>query len=171
MVTKLNLYKGKELLTSGEKQGDKSTVTITGLSSNTTYPKGTYQVAFENESGESDKVDVPEFKTKAVGVVSVSLDKNTLELETGQTSTLAATVSPDEADNKNVSFTSNNEGVVTVDNSGNVVAVGPGTATITVTSEDGNKQATCEVTVKNPVPEAPKNVTVEPSETTADIIV
>lgn len=171
MATKLNLYKGNELLTSGEKQGDKATVTITGLNSNTTYSKGTYQVAFENESGESAKVAVPEFKTKAVGVVSVSLNKSTLELETEQTDTLTATVSPNEADNKNVSFSSDNEDVATVDDSGSVLAISPGTATITVTSEDGNKQATCEVTVKNPIPEAPENVTVEPSETTADIIV
>lgn len=171
MATKLNLYKGNELLTSGEKQGDKATVTITGLNSNTTYSKGTYQVAFENESGESAKVAVPEFKTKAVGVVSVSLNKSTLELETEQTDTLTVTVSPNEADNKNVSFSSDNEDVATVDDSGSVLAISPGTATITVTSEDGNKQATCEVTVKNPIPEAPENVTVEPSETTADIIV
>lgn len=171
MATKLNLYKGNELLTSGEKQGDKATVTITGLNSNMTYSKGTYQVAFENESGESAKVAVPEFKTKAVGVVSVSLNKSTLELETEQTDTLTVTVSPNEADNKNVSFSSDNEDVATVDDSGSVLAISPGTATITVTSEDGNKQATCEVTVKNPIPEAPENVTVEPSETTADIIV
>lgn len=171
MATKLNLYKGNELLTSGEKQGEKATVTITGLNSNTTYSKGTYQVAFENESGESAKVAVPEFKTKAVGVVSVSLNKSTLELETEQTDTLTVTVSPNEADNKNVSFSSDNEDVATVDDSGSVLAISPGTATITVTSEDGNKQATCEVTVKNPIPEAPENVTVEPSETTADIIV
>lgn len=171
MVEKLNLYKGEELLTSEEKQGDKASVTITGLDSNTTYPKGTYQVAFENETGESDKVDVPEFKTKSVGVVSVSLDKDTLELETEQTDILTASVSPNEADNKNVSFTSSNEDVVTVDDSGSVLAISPGTATITVTSEEGNKQDTCEVTVKDPIPEAPEDVTVEPSETTADIIV
>lgn len=171
MTNTINLYKGEELITKEEKGKDKGKVTITNLESNTTYPKGTYQVSFENETGESAKVDVPEFKTKSVGVVSVSLDKNTLELETEQTDTLTVSVSPNEADNKNVSFTSDNEDVVTVDDSGSVLAISPGTATITVTSEDGNKQATCEVTVKDPIPDAPEDVTVEPSETTADIIV
>lgn len=171
MVEKLNLYKGEELLTSEEKQGDIASVTISDLDSNTTYPKGTYQVAFENESGESAKVDVPEFKTKAVGVVSISLDNTTLSLETEGTGQLKVTVNPADADNTNVTFSSSDESVATVDNTGSILAIGVGTATITATSEDGNKTATCEVTVQDPIPDAPENVTVEPSETTADIII
>ncbi|AVR55604.1 major tail protein [Staphylococcus phage phiSA_BS2] len=171
MVEKLNLYKGEELITSEEKQGDIASVTISDLDSNTSYPKGTYQVAFENESGESDKVDVPEFKTKSVGVVSISLDNSTLSLETEGTGQLNVTVNPSDADNTNVTFSSSDESVATVDNTGSVLAIGAGTATITATSEDGNKTATCEVTVQDPIPDPPENVTVEPSETTADIIV
>lgn len=171
MADKLNLYKGNELVKSEEKSEGKTTITITGLESNTKYPKGTYQVAFSNESGESDKVDVPEFQTKAVGVTSVTLDKETLNLDTEATDVLTATVSPEDADNKNVTFESSDDNVATVDESGNVLGVSPGTATITVTTEDGKQQATCEVTVKDPIPEAPENVTVEPSETTADISV
>lgn len=171
MADKLNLYKGEELLASEEKKGDKATVEITGLTSNTDYAKGTYQVSFENETGESDKVDVPAFKTKSVGVVNISLNNNTLSLETEETAQLSVSVSPENADNKNVTFSSSDEDVVSVDNTGNVLAIGAGTATVTATSEDGNKQATCEVTVQDPIPEAPENVTVEPSETTADIIV
>lgn len=171
MAEKLNLYKGEELIATEEKTGDKATVQITGLESNTEYKKGTYQVSFENESGESDKVDVPAFKTKAVGVANITLDNNSLSLETEGTAQLNVTVSPENADNKNVTFESSDEDVVTVDNTGNVLAIGAGTATVTATSEDGNKQATCEVTVQDPIPDAPEDVTVEPSETTADIIV
>ena len=147
MVEKLNLYKGEELLTSGEKQGDKATVTITGLDSNTTYPKGTYQVAFENESGESDKVDVPEFKTKPINVTGVTLDKSTLSLEEGATGNLVATVAPSTASDKTVTFASSDEAIATVDNKGKVTAVKAGNADITVTTKDGNKTAKCNLTV------------------------
>ena len=151
MVEKLNLYKGEELLTSGEKQGDKATVTITGLDSNTTYPKGTYQVAFENESGESAKVDVPEFKTKPINVTGVTLDKSTLSLEEGATGNLVATVAPSTASDKTVTFASSDEAIATVDNKGKVTAVKAGTAEITVESlMDGSKTAKCELTVTAP---------------------
>lgn len=42
-----------------------TTVTITGLEAGTTYAKGDFQVAFANDSGESEKADVPEFTTTA----------------------------------------------------------------------------------------------------------
>ena len=147
MVEKLNLYKGEELLTSGEKQGDTASVTITDLDSNTTYPKGTYQVAFENESGESDKVDVPEFKTKPINVTGVTLDKSTLSLEEGATGDLVATVAPSTASDKTVTFASSDEAIATVDNKGKVTAVKAGNADITVTTKDGSKTAKCALTV------------------------
>ena len=153
MVEKLNLYKGEELLTSGEKQGDTASVTITDLDSNTTYPKGTYQVAFENESGESDKVDVPEFKTKPINVTGVTLDKSTLSLEEGATGDLVATVAPSTASDKTVTFASSDEAIATVDNKGKVTAVKAGNADITVTTKDGSKTAKCALTVTEPEPE------------------
>ena len=147
MVEKLNLYKGEELLTSGEKQGDIASVTISNLDSNTTYPKGTYQVAFENETGESAKVDVPEFKTKPINVTGVTLDKSTLSLEEGATGDLVATVAPSTASDKTVTFASSDAEVATVDNTGKVTAVAPGNADITVTTKDGSKTSVCTLTV------------------------
>lgn len=94
LAEKLNLYKGEELIATEDKTGDLTTVEITGLDSNTDYVEGTYQVAFENDTGESPKVDVPGFKTKAVGVVSISLDNTTLSLETEGTGQLNVTVNP-----------------------------------------------------------------------------
>ena len=85
-----------------------------------------------------------------VSVTGVSLDKITLELFTGNTATLTATVHPDNATNKDVTWSSDNADVATVDN-GTVTAVGAGEATITVTTEDGSKTATCTVTVTVPV--------------------
>ena len=85
-------------------------------------------------------------KPASVPVTGVTLDKTTLELFTGGSATLTATVQPDDATNKNVTWQSDNANVATVQN-GTVNAVGAGEATITVTTEDGKKTATCKVTV------------------------
>lgn len=82
-------------------------------------------------------------------VTGVSLNKDSLSLEPGGSEALTATVTPDNATNKNVTWSSSAEGVATVDANGNVTAVAEGTATITVTTEDGNKTATCTVTVEH----------------------
>lgn len=84
-------------------------------------------------------------------VTGVTLDQTDLTLFTGQSEQLTATVTPDNATNKNVTWSSDNETVATVDANGNVTAVAAGTATITVTTEDGSHTATCKVTVKDPV--------------------
>ena len=89
-------------------------------------------------------------KPASVPVTGVTLDKTTLELFTGGSATLTATVQPDDATNKNVTWQSDNANVATVQN-GTVNAVGAGEATITVTTEDGCKTATCIVTVTVPV--------------------
>jgi|GEM_PF-6792336 len=83
-------------------------------------------------------------------VTSVSLNKNTLELYAGQSETLIATVTPDDATNQNVTWSSDNEAVATVDNSGKVTAVTAGEANITVKTEDGNYTASCKVQVRKP---------------------
>ena len=83
-------------------------------------------------------------------VTGVTLDEATLELFTGGSATLVATVQPDDATNKNVTWQSSNANVATVQN-GTVTAVGPGKATITVTTEDGKRTATCTVTVTDPI--------------------
>ena len=80
-------------------------------------------------------------------VTGVMLNKNELTLIPGETETLVATVQPANASNDKVTWTSNNPDVATVSDNGLVTAMDNGTATITVTSQDGNKTATCEVTV------------------------
>ena len=84
---------------------------------------------------------------KTVAVTGVSLDKTTLTLTEGDTSTLTATVAPANATNKDVTWSSNNTTVATVSNTGVVTAKAAGNATITVTTVDGSKKATCAVTV------------------------
>lgn len=81
------------------------------------------------------------------GVTGVSLDKTTLTLAVNDTGKLTATVTPDNATNKNVTWKSSNTSVATVSADGTVTAKNAGTATITVTTADGGKTATCTVTV------------------------
>lgn len=87
-------------------------------------------------------------KAKTVAVTSVAVSPKTLNLEVGQTRTLTATVTPDNATDKTVTWTSSNDKVATVVD-GTVAAVGEGTATITATAANGKKD-TCKVTVKVP---------------------
>ena len=84
-----------------------------------------------------------------VYVTSVALDQSELALSLGDSYTLKATVHPNDADNKAITWRSSDETVATVE-SGTVKAAGVGTATITVRTEDGGHTATCVVTVTDP---------------------
>ena len=81
-----------------------------------------------------------------VHVKEVFLDKNVIELQVGSSETLTETFDPAGVTNRNVSWSSSNPSVATV-NGGVVHAVSQGSATITVTTEDSDKTATCSVTV------------------------
>lgn len=82
-------------------------------------------------------------------VTGVSLNKDSLSLEPGGSEALTATVTPDNATNKKVTWSSSAPDVAVVDASGNLTAVAEGTATITAATEDGGKTATCTVTVEH----------------------
>jgi uncharacterized protein YjdB len=85
--------------------------------------------------------------TTTLRVTGVSLNVGNQSLEVGQTFQLMETITPSNAANKAVSWSSNNGSVASVSTSGLVTANAAGTATITVTTADGNKTATCAVTV------------------------
>ena len=85
---------------------------------------------------------------KVIPVTSVALSKSSLSLVEGESSTLTATVSPSDATDQTVTWTSSNTAVATVDG-GKVTAVKEGTATITASC--GGKSATCAVTVEKKV--------------------
>ena len=88
-----------------------------------------------------------ETQTPVVEVESVSLNKSEMTLTEGESETLAATVTPENAENKSIIWSSNNEAVATVDANGTVIAKRAGTAVITATSTNG-KSAGCTVTVE-----------------------
>lgn len=87
-------------------------------------------------------------KSKEIRVKSVSLNRETLALEPWERATLTATVSPSNATNKNVWWSSSDATIVSVDN-GRLYARKLGRTTITVTTEDGRHKASCQVVVEN----------------------
>ena len=87
-----------------------------------------------------------------IPVTSVSLNKTTLTLDKGDSETLTASVSPTDATNQAVTWSTSSDAVATVDSNGKVTAVGRGEASITATSADNAAiKATCKVTVNVPV--------------------
>jgi uncharacterized protein YjdB len=82
-----------------------------------------------------------------ISVTGVTLNKTSASLLVGGTETLVATVSPSNATNKDVSWSSNNTAVATVSSTGVVTAVSAGNATITVTTSGYGYKAYCDVTV------------------------
>ena len=88
--------------------------------------------------------------TVPIRVTSVSLNVTSRTLDIGATETLIATVLPTDATIKTVSWRSSNETVATVNASGLVTARAAGSAVITVTTTDGNRTATCSLTVRTP---------------------
>ena len=97
------------------------------------------------KAGEKTATCTVTVKAATVAVEKITLDKTTAEITVGETTTLKATVTPDNATNKTVTWTSSDESVATVKD-GVVTAVKAGTATIT--AKAGDKTATCTVTVK-----------------------
>lgn len=102
----------------------------------------------------------------SIPVTAVTLDKTSLSLAKGSSETLTATVSPRNATDKTVTWTSSNPAVATVDQNGLVTAVNSGNATITASA--GDFSATCEVSVVIPVTSislSSKNLTLKVGET------
>lgn len=129
---------------------------------------GTATITVSTPDGQQTASCAVTVNRQAVPVASVSLDKASLEMEVGDEETLTATISPADADIKTISWSSDNTAVATVSD-GKVKAVGAGNATITVTTTDGGKTATCAVTVTEPAPETVPFVRME-SERLADML-
>ena len=100
-------------------------------------------------------VTVTKPEVPVVHVESVSLDRTEATMEIGQTMTLTATVLPENADDKSVTWKSTNPAIVGVDQNGTLTAVSSGTVTITATTTDGEMIAGCEVTVATVPPQPP----------------
>lgn len=143
------IYKGNDVIVEGE-----SPLSITGLEPDTQVSEGEYQVVRVEGEKESERVDVPSFKTLPIKVESVSVTPKTNNLEVGATRQLNTAIEPENATDKGVDYESDNEGVATVNGSGLVTATGAGEATITVKSNSEGKVDTATVNVTEPDPES-----------------
>lgn len=96
-----------------------------------------------------------------ITVAEIKLSQSTLSMKKGETAALTVTITPENATDKAVDWTSSDTKIATVDSTGKVTAVSAGTASITCTAQDGSdKKATCKVTVTDPTPPKPSVVKV-----------
>ena len=122
-----------------------ATVTVTGKITAVIDGEATI-TATTHDGGKTDSC-VVSVKKNLIHVTGVSLNTNELTLVAGDTETLTATVQPDDATNKTVTWTSSNPEAATVTDDGLGTAIAKGTAIITATTQDGGKTASCVVTV------------------------
>lgn len=145
--------------------GDGKLITVT-FYIDASCPIGTYEITMNNAGVrfppeaydknvnpvnmvfENGSITIEEPPT--ISVTGVVISDSTLSLEEGESETLTATVSPDDATDKTVSWSSTDSSVATVTDDGLVTAVSEGTATIKVTTNDGGFTAQCVVTVTEP---------------------
>ncbi|WML41553.1 Ig-like domain-containing protein [Neobacillus sp. OS1-2] len=165
-VTAISISKTSATL----KIGDKETLTATVSPANATNPAVKWSssapaVATVDPNGEVTAVSEGtatitvttvdgnytascEVTVQPISVTSISLSKTSATLKIGDKETLTATVSPANATNPAVEWSSSASAVATIDANGKVIAKSEGTATITVTTADGNYTASCRVTVQ-----------------------
>lgn len=144
----------KAVIWSSENDGiatvDASTGVVTGVTA------GSVKITAISGEDSSIKGDYTiTVAASTVAVTGVELALSTLSLKMMNNATLAYTVSPGDASKRNVTWTSSEPTVATVDGTGKVTSVGAGTTTITVKTEDGEFTDACEVTVIGylPIPE------------------
>ena len=133
------------------------TTGIIGLTNHVVSDDAAYETAVQGSAivlkvkGDTTGGNIP--------VTQITLNTTTASLEVGKTTTLTATVTPENAANKDLKWASSDTSVATVAPDGTVTAVKAGTATITATAEgDNSKFATCTVTVTGgTTPSQPSN--------------
>lgn len=130
----------KEVTWASSKQ---SVATVSGSGLITAVAEGTSTIT-ASAGGKSATCQVTVSK-KVISVTAVTLDRTSVVLEEGQSTTLVATVSPSDATDKTVQWTSSNPAIVSVDGYGTLTAHAEGSAAIIATV--GDQSATCAVTV------------------------
>ena len=122
-----------------------STVSLT-IDENLTYSTREGKIEIKQKNGSlSHTITVKQ--AGRIAVTSIKLNKTSLSLKAGESETLTATVNPDNATDKTVTWTSSNTKVATVNQAGTISAVAKGEATITASS--GEKSAICTIYVKS----------------------
>ena len=169
--TSLSLVEGNsEILTANITPSNATNKSITWTSSNTgiatvsngkvnAVKAGTATITVKSNNGKTATCTVTvTAKNTEVAVTGISLNKTSLSLVEGNNETLTATITPSNATNKNITWTSSNTSIATVSN-GNIIGVKAGTAIITAKTNNG-KTITCTVTVTAKSNEEPKKIPV-----------
>lgn len=116
---------------------------------NETYSKRSGKVEIKQRNGSLSHI-ITVNQAGRIAVTSIELNKTDIKLKEGETETLVATVKPDNATDKKVSWSSSNTAYATVDETGKVTALKEGP--VTITAKAGEKSATCTVTVYKEIP-------------------
>ena len=140
-----NIYQNDELIGTT----DSKEYTVTDLTPNTEYSFSVSEVIGNNESEKSEPINVT---TNYSDVASVTVSPKTNNLTVGTTRQLNAAVEPATA-KQDVTYTSDDDAVATVNSSGLVTAIAAGTAVITVTADDKTDTATVNVSEPDPDPD------------------
>lgn len=143
-MDKYRIYKDEKIIAEGE-----SPLAITGLAPATVVLVGTYQATRFNEQCESEKVDIPGFKTKEIAVTGVELLPKEVATKIGEnTQHLQVKFIPDDASNKNFTLISKDEKIATVNPyTGQITGIAVGETEGQVTTEDGQFVASAKITV------------------------
>ena len=130
-----------------------SSTVLIKVDENATYSAREGKIEIAQQNG-ALKHTVTVKQAGRIEVTSVELDQTSLKLKPEETTTLVATVKPDNATDKTVTWTSSDASIATVDETGKVTAIKEGSATIT--AKAGEKTAECKIEVKTPstAPEA-----------------
>lgn len=150
---KLAYASSDETVATVDESGNVTAVGVGECTITTTIVADTTATA-EDAGVDSEMLVVPEnakAETKVTvgkAIESITLDSNEGVLSVGGTHTIKATVVPEDATNKAITWKSSDESIATVDAEGNVTAKGTGNVTITAVNSDGDVSSTYELTVK-----------------------
>ncbi|WP_430597930.1 Ig-like domain-containing protein [Enterococcus sp. AZ177] len=131
------------------KSSDDSIASVSNAGITKAKKAGKVTVTATTEDGKKTATSEITVRPSVVKVTGVSLNPSALELEEHTSEQITATVTPTNATNKKITWSSSDESVATVTAEGKVKAIKAGIATITATTEDGKKTAVTELTVKS----------------------
>jgi len=133
-----------------------TSITVSGLMAGTVYDFVLRSLCGPGGNGPSPVAPLVSATTLGgvISVTGVGLSSQNVTIEIGQTATITATVTPANADNKAVNWTSSNPAIASVSASGQITALTAGNATVTVTTADGSFTASASITVNAPAPTA-----------------
>ena len=142
------------------KQGSTDAIIIEGLGSPQGIGRDKEGNVYFNARTQSDssKNGIYRINLNHVAVTEVSLPASSQTIDAGKSFTLSPTVTPSDATNKDVMYSSSNSAIASVDASGKVTGKAEGKVTITAKTVQGGKTATCEVTVNKAVTPTTTNI-------------